>query len=57
MELYARDLVSEPEIFYTQMNMRKNSSLKKIGLKINIFDKKIEETWYECITRCRYGKH
>ena len=45
---YARDLVSEPgNVLHPDEYARRLKSLKKDGLKINIYDeKKIKKTWY-----------
>ena len=49
---YARDLVSEPgNILHPDEYVKRILSLKKDGLKINVYDeKKIKKTWYERIT-------
>jgi leucyl aminopeptidase len=54
---YTRDLVSEPgNILHPDEYVKRINSLKKLGLKINIYDKKkIKKTWYECFTWGRTG--
>ena len=55
---YARDLVSEPgNILHPDEYAKRLNSLKKDGLKINIYDKKIKKTWDECFAWRRYGKY
>ena len=55
---YARDLVSEPgNVLHPDEYAKRLSSLKKDGLKINIYDKKIKETWNECFAGSWYGKY
>ena len=56
---YARDLVSEPgNILHPDEYAKRLNSLKKDGLKVNIYDKKkIKKTWHECITWSGHGKH
>ena len=55
---YARDLVSEPgNILHPDEYARRLLSLKKDGLKVNIYDKKkIKKTRYACPSWCRTGK-
>ena len=55
---YARDLVSEPgNILHPDEYAKRISTLKKFGLKINIYDEKNEKIRNECITWCRTRKH
>ena len=56
---YARDLVSEPgNILHPDEYAKRIKSLKKFGLKINIYDdKKIKKTGYECFTWCWTRKY
>ena len=54
---YARDLVSEPgNILHPDEYAKRLNSLKKDGLKVNIYDEKIKKTWNECFARCRTRK-
>ena len=55
---FARDLVSEPgNILHPDEYVKRINLLKKDGLKITIYDKKIKKTWNECITWCWNGKY
>ena len=56
---YARDLVSEPgNILHPDEYAKRLNSLRKDGLKINIYDKKkIKKIGLECLTWCRTGKY
>ena len=55
---YARDLVSEPgNVLHPDEYARRLTSLRKDGLKVNIYDKEIKKTWYECFIRSRNGKY
>ena len=49
---YARDLVSEPgNILHPDEYAKRLNSLKKDGLKVNIYDKKkLQKLRYECLT-------
>ena len=51
---YTRDLVSEPgNILHPDEYAKRLNSLKKYGLKINIYDdEKIKKTWNEYFTWC-----
>ena len=55
---YARDLVSEPgNVLHPDEYANRLNSLRKDGLKINIYDeKKIKKTRYACFTRSRPGE-
>ena len=54
---YARDLVSEPgNILHPDEYVKRINSLKKDGLKISVFDKKIEKIRHERFAWCRYGQ-
>ena len=49
---YARDLVSEPgNVLHPDEYAKRINSLKKDGLKINVYDEKIKKTRYACFTR------
>ena len=56
---FARDLVSEPgNILHPDEYAKRINSLKKFGLKINIYDeKKTKKSWNECFARCRARKY
>ena len=56
---YARDLVSEPgNILHPDEYAKRLNSLKKDGLKVNVFDeKKLKKNGNECFTWCRNGKY
>ena len=56
---YARDLVSEPgNILHPDEYAKRLKSLKKFGLKVNIYDKKkIKKTRHECIAWSRARKY
>ena len=50
---YARDLVSEPgNVLHPDEYAKRINSLRKDGLKVNIYDEKIKKTWYERSARC-----
>ena len=54
-----KDLVSEPgNILHPDEYVKRIIQLKKIGLKVNVYDeKKIKKTWNECFIRCRSRKY
>ena len=51
-----QDLVSEPGNVLPDEYAKRLNSLKKDGLKIKIYDKKIKKTWHERIAWCWDGK-
>ena len=56
---FARDLVSEPgNILHPDEYAKRINSLKKVGLKVNIYDeKKLKKAWNEYFTWCRPRKY
>ena len=55
---YARDLVSEPgNVLHPDEYAKRLSTLKKDGLKVNIYDEKIKKTWYACFAWCGARKY
>ena len=56
---YTRDLVSEPgNILHPDEYAKRLNSLKKFGLKVNIYDdRKLKKTWNEYFARCWSRKY
>ena len=55
---YARDLVSEPgNVLHPDEYAKRLSTLKKDGLKVNIYDEKIKKTWHACFAWCGARKY
>ena len=49
---FTKDLVSEPgNILHPDEYAKRLIMLRKLGLKVTVYDKKIKETWNECFVR------